>query len=139
VVPRQVAATAVDHPPLCLLYARKVLAYFVTKHRKVMSTISAVLIAAGGIVLLPGVSACIGGTMVFTPQAVQAAGAIAVGVGKWLKAAVDSAAAASLADQARPSDHVVAENVNSGQAERARHRLAHCCASRFVAASSYLV
>jgi hypothetical protein len=140
VVPRQVAATVVDHPPaLCLPYARKVLTRFVAKHRKVMSTISTVLITVGGIVLLPGVSACVGGAMMFTPQAVQAAGAIAVGVGKWLKAMVDAAAAPSLADQARPSDHAAAENVNSGQAGRARHRLAHCCASRFVAASSYLI
>jgi hypothetical protein len=90
-----------DHPPLHLLYARRILTYFVTKHRKVASTISTVLITVGGIVLLPGVAACIGGTM-FTPHAVQAAGAIAVAVGKWFKVTVDSAAAhpSLVADQA---------------------------------------
>jgi len=94
------------------------LTYFVKKHPKVVSTVSTVLITMGGIVLLPGVSECIGGK-IFTPNAVLATGAIAVAVGKWLKSAVDSAA--SLADQAQPIDHVVAENVDSesiGQVER---------------------
>jgi hypothetical protein len=78
---------------------------FVKKHHKVVSTISTVLITMGGIMLLPGVSECIGGKML-TPNAVLATGAIAVTIGKWLKSAVDSVAQA-----AQAIDHVVAENV----------------------------
>ncbi|KAH9961516.1 hypothetical protein BC827DRAFT_1103402, partial [Russula dissimulans] len=63
--------------------------YIITKHPRAMSTVSTVLITVGGFVLLPGVSACIG-HVVFTTHAVQATGAIAVAVGKWLKTVLDS-------------------------------------------------
>ena len=100
----------VDSPPLCLRHARRVLISFVTKRRKVVSTISTVLVTVGGIVSLPGVSEIIGGAM-FTPYVVRAAGAIAVAVGKWLKAAVDSAAAnqSPQGDQAQPIGHVATD------------------------------
>ena len=57
-----------------------------------MSTLSAVLITIGTLPALPGVSAGAGGA-ILASHAVQAAGAIAVGVGHWLKSAQDSAGA----------------------------------------------
>lgn len=106
-----------DHRPLWLLYARKPIDYVVMGHPNIVSAVSAVLITVGGIVLLPGVSACIG-SIIFAPHAVKAAGAIAVTVGKWLKGVVDSAVAKDGA-QAQPSDQVAVEGVNVRQTERA--------------------
>jgi hypothetical protein len=66
--------------------------YLITKHPKAVSTVSTVLIVVGGIVLFPGISAWANGTVLAHP-AVTIAGAIAVAVGKWLRAALNSAAA----------------------------------------------
>jgi hypothetical protein len=63
-----------------------------------MSTLAAVLLTVGSIPALPGVSAAAGGT-VLASHAVQAAGAIAVGVGSWLKAAHESKASSTEAAQ----------------------------------------
>jgi hypothetical protein len=60
----------------------------IRKYPKAMSTVSVVLIKVGRFVLLPGVSACIGGT-ILAQQAMQAAGAIAITVGEWLGTALD--------------------------------------------------
>jgi hypothetical protein len=57
-----------------------------------MTTLSAVLITVGSLPALPGVTAGAGGA-ILASHAVQAAGALAVGVGQWLKSAQDSAAA----------------------------------------------
>ena len=65
---------------------------FIIKHRKVVSTVSTVLITVGGIVLLPGLSACVSGTILAHPG-MTVAGGIAVVVGKWLRSALDSATA----------------------------------------------
>jgi len=75
---------------------------------KVLSAVSTVLITGGNILLLPGVSACIGG-VIFGPYAVQAAGSVAVAVGNRLKDAVDSAVARAAA-QAQPSDEATVED-----------------------------
>jgi len=80
-----------DAPPLWRVKARKVLEYLIAKHPKVVSTLSAVLIAVGNIASHPGVSACVGGPIL---AAVQSAGVLAVTVGEWLRNALDSAAAA---------------------------------------------
>jgi hypothetical protein len=74
---------------------------FVIKHRKVVSTVSTVLITVGGIILFPGVSAYASGTILAHPG-VTIAGAIAVTVGKWLRSALDSATARA-AERAQPS------------------------------------
>lgn len=58
-----------------------------------MSTLAAVLLTVGSLPALPGVSAAAGGT-ILASHAVQAAGAIAVGVGNWLRATQDAKAAA---------------------------------------------
>ncbi|KAH9964414.1 hypothetical protein BJV74DRAFT_726392, partial [Russula compacta] len=70
--------------PLWPLKARKWLNYFIAKHPKAMYRVSAVLIAVGGIMLLPGFSECAGGTILAHP-AMKVAGAITVAVGKWLR------------------------------------------------------
>jgi len=75
-----------------------------------MSTVSTVLVTVGGFVLLPGVSACIG-HVIFTPQAVQAIGAISVAVGKWLKTALDSTTKTAI----RSSGKGGVENVDDGK------------------------
>ncbi|KAH9964409.1 hypothetical protein BJV74DRAFT_717806, partial [Russula compacta] len=59
--------------------------YLTTEHPKVMTKISTVLIIVGGIVLLPGFSEWVGGTILGHP-AVKVAGAIAFAIGQWLKA-----------------------------------------------------
>jgi len=75
-----------------------VLEYLTTKHPKVVSTLSTVLVAVGNIASHPGVSACVGGPIL---AAMQSVGAIAVAVGKWLRNALDSTGAAAPA-QAQP-------------------------------------
>jgi len=76
---------------------------FIIKHRKVVSTVSTVLITVGSIVLFPGVSACASGTILAHP-AVTVAGAIAVTVGNWLRNELNSATARAAA-RAEPGGH----------------------------------
>ncbi|KAH9990861.1 hypothetical protein BJV77DRAFT_570976 [Russula vinacea] len=78
--------------PVWLLNACNALDFLTTEHPKVMTTLSAVLITVGTLPTLPGITAGAGGA-ILASHAVQAAGAIAVGVGHWLKSAQDSAAA----------------------------------------------
>ena len=73
-----------------LLYPSKALHRLITKHPKVMSRVSMALIVMGSIVLIPGFSACVNGTILAHP-AVKAAGGVAVAVGKWLRSAVAEA------------------------------------------------
>jgi hypothetical protein len=100
---------AMDTPPLWRVKARKVLEYFTTKHPKVLSTLSTVLVAMGNIASHPGVSACVGGPIL---AAVQSVGAIAVAIGEWLRNELDSAGATTSA-QARPSGRRATEDTNS--------------------------
>ena len=74
----------------------KVLDYFITKHPKVVSAVSTVLITVGSIALHPGVASCVGGPTL-AQHAVQAVGAVAVAIGKWLRTALNSAAAKAAA------------------------------------------
>lgn len=88
--------------PFWQVNMRKVLDYFITKHLKVRSAISAVLITVGSIALHPGVAACVGGPT-FAQHAVRAVGTVAVAVGKWLRIALNSAITKAAA-QAQPND-----------------------------------
>ncbi len=83
------------------LVLRNALGYLIAKHPKVMSTVPTVLITVGSIVLLPGFTACATGT-IFAHPAVTVSGAIAVSVGKWLRAVVHSVTV-EVAAQAKPS------------------------------------
>jgi len=87
------AVTTVEDAPLGLQNAFD---NFIIKHRKVVSTVSTVLITVGGVVLLPGLSACVSGTILAHPG-VTVAGGIAIVVGKWLRSALDSATARTAA------------------------------------------
>ena len=92
--------TTVAQAPIWLLNACNALDFLTTEHPKVMTTLSAVLITVGSLPTLPGVASVAGGAggAILASHAVQAAGAIAVGVGQWLKSAQDSAAAKAAAE-----------------------------------------
>lgn len=80
------AITTVANAPVWLLNACNALEFLSTEHPKVMTTLSAILITAGTIPSIPAISAGAGGALLASGAA-QAVGAIAVGVGSWLKAA----------------------------------------------------
>lgn len=61
------------------------------EHPQVMTTLSAVLITVGSLPAIPALAGGAGGA-ILASHAVQAAGAIAVGLGNWLKVAKDNAA-----------------------------------------------
>ncbi|KAI0313060.1 hypothetical protein OF83DRAFT_1086590 [Amylostereum chailletii] len=84
--------TTVTNAPVWLLNACNALDFLTTEHPKAMTTLSAVLITIGSLPAIPAISAGAGGALLAS-HAVQAAGAIAVGVGNWLRASQDSAAA----------------------------------------------
>ena len=69
--------------PIWLLNACAALDYITSEHPKVMSIISAILITAGSIPAIPAIAAGAGGA-VLASSAVQAAGAIAIGLGQAL-------------------------------------------------------
>lgn len=102
---RPPVTTTVAQAPVWLLNACNALDFLTTEHPKVMSTLSAVLITVGTLPSLPGLSAGAGGA-ILASHAVQAAGAIAVGVGQWLKSAQDSTAAKAGEAAAQPSGQV---------------------------------
>ncbi|KAI0298975.1 hypothetical protein B0F90DRAFT_1668804 [Multifurca ochricompacta] len=102
--------TTEAHAPLWLLNACNALEFLTTEHPKVMTTLSAVLITVGSLPALPALSAGAGGT-ILASHAVQAAGAIAVGVGNWLKAAQDSAAAKAVTET-QPGGHTSIEDAS---------------------------
>ncbi|KAK0505324.1 hypothetical protein EDD18DRAFT_332851 [Armillaria luteobubalina] len=78
--------TTVANAPIWLLNATHALDFLTNEHPKVMSTISAILITAGSLPAIPAVAAGAGGA-VLASGAAQAVGAIAVGLGSWLRAA----------------------------------------------------
>ena len=59
--------------------------YLTSEHPKVMSAMSAILITIGAIPAIPAIGAGAGGA-VLASGAAQAVGAVAVGVGQWIKA-----------------------------------------------------
>jgi len=106
-----VTTTTVAQAPIWLLNACNALDFLTTEHPKVMTTLSAVLITVGSLPAIPGISAGAGGA-ILASHAVQAAGALAVGVGQWLKSAQDSAAAKATVD-AQPGGQATATVVES--------------------------
>lgn len=80
--------TTVANAPVWLLNATNALDFLTSEHPKVMSTISAILITAGSLPAIPAVAAGAGGA-VLASGAAQAVGAIAVGLGSWLRAQQD--------------------------------------------------
>lgn len=107
----EVTTTTEAQAPLWLLNACSALEFLTSEHPKVMTTLSAVLITVGSLPALPGLSTAAGGT-ILASHAVQAAGAIALGVGNWLKAAQDSAAAKAVAESPQPGGHAAIEDVS---------------------------
>jgi hypothetical protein len=102
--------------------------YLIAKHPKVVSTVSTVLITVGGIILLPGVSACASGTILAHP-AVTVAGAIAVVVGKWPKRALNSAATKAAAQVQRRNQRVIEDVDGYRQRRTERDRVTIYCLS----------
>lgn len=84
--PHSIAVTTITHAPVWLLNSCNAMEFLSTEHPKVMSTLSAILITAGTIPSIPAISAGAGGALLASGAA-QAVGAIALGVGSWLKAA----------------------------------------------------
>jgi len=85
------AVTTVTNVPTWLLNAANALDFLTTEHPKAMTTLSAVLITVGSLPSIPVLAGGAGGAFLAS-HAVQAAGAIAVGLGNWLKTAQDSTA-----------------------------------------------
>lgn len=84
------AVTAVANVPTWLLNAANALDFLTSEHPKAMTTLSAVLITVGSIPSIPVLAGGAGGAFLAS-HAIQAAGAIAVGLGNWLKVAQESA------------------------------------------------
>ncbi|KAL0060124.1 hypothetical protein AAF712_013096 [Marasmius tenuissimus] len=95
--------TTVTHAPLWLINACNALDFLQTEHPKVMSTLSAILITAGTLPSIPAITAGAGGALLASGAA-QAAGAIAVGVGSWLKAQQESRSGSTSGDTTPPSE-----------------------------------
>ncbi|KAJ6604136.1 hypothetical protein DFH09DRAFT_1067894 [Mycena vulgaris] len=70
--------------PAWLLNATTALDFLANEHPRVMSTLSAILIVAGTIPALPAIGAGAGGAVLASSTA-HAVGAIAVGLGSWIK------------------------------------------------------
>ncbi|CAK5264647.1 unnamed protein product [Mycena citricolor] len=80
--------------PAWLLNATTALDFLSGEHPKVMSTISAILIVAGTIPSLPVITAGAGGAILASSTA-HAVGAIAVGLGSWIKTQQEATASKS--------------------------------------------
>ncbi|KAG7087417.1 hypothetical protein E1B28_013385 [Marasmius oreades] len=94
----EATVTTITHAPLWLINACNALDFLQTEHPKVMSTISAILITAGTLPSIPALTAGAGGALLASGAA-QAAGAIAVGVGSWLKAQQEARSGGTAAGQ----------------------------------------
>lgn len=73
-----------------MLDACNALEFLAVEHPKVMTTLSAVLITVGSLPAIPALAGGAGG-VILASHAAQAAGAIAIGLGKWLKVARENA------------------------------------------------
>lgn len=80
--------TTVSKAPDWLVNACTALDYLTSEHPKVMSAMSAILITIGALPTIPAVTAGAGGAVLASAGA-QAVGAVAAGVGHWLKAQQD--------------------------------------------------
>ena len=108
--------TATTTLPATLLALHNAVDYSIARHPRVLSTASTVLTTVGGIILFPGVSAYARGTILAHP-AVTIAGGIALVVGRWLRRALNSAAA-SAAAQEQASGQVTTEDVDDRRQDR---------------------
>jgi len=81
--------TTIAQAPTWLLNACSALEFLTTEHPKVMTTISAVLITVGSLPAIPAIATGAAGT-VLASGAAHAVGAVAVGLGTFLKAAQDA-------------------------------------------------
>jgi flagellar biosynthesis component FlhA len=72
-----------------LLNACSALDLLTTEHPKVMTTLSAILITVGSIPAIPAIAGGAGGA-ILASGAVHAVGAVAVGVGSWIKVQQES-------------------------------------------------
>jgi len=77
--------TTIAHAPLWLLNATEAMEVLVNEHPKVMTTLSAILITIGSIPAIPAIASGAGGAFLASGAA-HTVGAVAVGVGSWIKA-----------------------------------------------------
>ncbi|KAJ7630474.1 hypothetical protein FB45DRAFT_536221 [Roridomyces roridus] len=70
--------------PAWLLNAANAMDFLSSEHPRVMSTLSAILVVAGTIPALPGISAGAGGAILASSTA-HAIGAVAIGLGNWIR------------------------------------------------------
>ncbi|TDL14858.1 hypothetical protein BD410DRAFT_796885 [Rickenella mellea] len=82
------ALTTISKAPVWLVNACTALDFLTAEHPKVMSAMSAILITIGALPSIPALIPAASGT-VLASAGVQAAGAIAGGLGHWLKAQQD--------------------------------------------------
>lgn len=80
--------TTVSKAPAWMVNACQALDFLTSEHPKAMSAMSAILLTIGAIPSIPAISAGAGGAFLAS-SAVQAAGAVAMGVGQALKAMQD--------------------------------------------------
>jgi len=76
--------TTIAEVPAWLLNACGALEFLTTEHPKVMTTLSAILITVGSIPAIPAIAGGAGGA-ILASGAAHAVGAVAVGVGSWIK------------------------------------------------------
>jgi hypothetical protein len=84
--------TTVQQAPLWMINACNALEFLTVEHPKAMTAVSAILVTVGSLPAIPAISAGAGGA-ILASHAAQAVGAIAVGVGHWLKNTQDATAA----------------------------------------------
>jgi N6-adenosine-specific RNA methylase IME4 len=90
-------STATANVPVWLLNATGALDFFNNEHPKTMTAVAAALITVGSLPAIPGFAAVAGGTFLAS-HAFQAAGAIALGVGNWLRATQEASAKTAAAN-----------------------------------------
>jgi len=83
------ATVTTTEVPAWLLNACNALDLLTTEHPKVMTTLSAILITVGSIPAIPAIAGGAGGA-ILASGAAHAVGAVAVGVGSWIKAQQDA-------------------------------------------------
>jgi len=86
---KTIDATVTTEVPAWLLNACSALDLLTTEHPKVMTTLSAILITVGSIPAIPAIAGGAGGA-ILASGAAHAVGAVAVGVGSWIKAQQDA-------------------------------------------------
>ena len=91
IMERIASLTTVSKAPVWLVNACQALDFLTSEHPKAMSAMSAILITVGAIPSIPVISAGAGGA-ILASSAVQAAGAVAMGIGHCLKAIQDGQA-----------------------------------------------